>query len=110
MKFCNTHGHDLLATIKRKGMGSHVSLSGEEASMKARKWLAGRLESPRDFDPYAVSTLEIFQKAKDNFGSVPEHICPLCVAETTLHCAATWIDNVTDAMVLVFEANGIRRT
>lgn len=109
MKFCNTHSHDLLAAIKRKGMGSHVSMTPGEAATKARMWLAGSLNSPRDFDPYVVSTLEVFQKAKDNFGSLPEHICPFCVADTTLKCAATWIDNVTDAMVMVCEANGIRR-
>jgi hypothetical protein len=109
MKMCNTHMHDLHSAIKRKGMGSMVSGSAEEATRKARLWLDGRLETPADFDPLVASTLEVFNKAKENVGDLPDSVCPLCAVDRVLSCATTWVDNVTDIMVLVCETNNLRR-
>ena len=60
MKLCNTHQHDLLGAIVRKGMGEFVSANGQEAGEKAQRWLAGQLRDHTDFDPLVVSTLEDF--------------------------------------------------
>lgn len=108
MKLCTSHSHDLRAVLMRKGLWHLVK--PERAAEAAKEWLDGNT-TDATFDPYVGCVVEINGKAQD-MGIVhrlqPEDTCPLC--ETNRHLQRTdaammWIDNVTDAVLLVAKVN-----
>ncbi len=121
MKFCSRHMHDMGAAIRKKGMGHMITQSDVEVARKAQAWLAGTLPA-HEFDPMIASILEVNAKAVDLLGTRlleqknnGNHHCPLCSANQILKNPAidtSWIDNVTDLMVITAHQNGleIRRT
>lgn len=106
MSICNTHSHDLLKVIKDKGMVEHISLTKEQAVIKAKRWLQGNA-TKEQFDPYVVASLEIYQKANEQLGLIEDPVCPLCVVEQVLGASHSWIDNVTDLLVLFCRTNDL---
>ena len=108
-KLCTRHTHDLHEDIKKKGMGRYVSLNTQDVKRKTHLWLHGAA-TPADFDPYVVAVLEINKKAHEEYGIPHHHTCPLCYIDHILgmRAATTWIDNVTDLMVVTCRTNNLK--
>lgn len=106
MKLCSGHLHDLSHAIKHKGLGRFIN--PERTTEFARKWLNGTA-SLHEFDPLVVSMLEINAKATQICGThLINGSCPLCTVERVLApnpAAETWIDNVSDCMLLFAKVN-----
>lgn len=109
MKLCQRHISDLIGAIRRKGMGHLISVNDAQASARCAKWLDGKTTAD-EFDPLVVSMLEINHKASlvTNL-SVTAPCCPLCEVERRMqrYVASSWIDNVTDMMILICETNAV---
>lgn len=107
-RLCATHSSALLEMVKRKGMGRYITQSTDSVRRKTKLWLTGQAQ-PYDFDPYIVAALEVAKKAREMYG-VQNGTCPLCAADHFLGfgAASTWIDNVTDLMVVTCQANDLR--
>lgn len=107
-KICNNHLVNIRKAVDAKGMGHLVAKTEETAKMRAGMWLAGNCPAEQ-FDPFVVSILEIHQKGREVFGPLPHEGCPLCAAEQIIQRKADneWIDNCTDAMVVVAKVNGL---
>ena len=102
---CARHSHDLLAACRKKGMGSLVR--PERSRLFAERWLAGTATKP-EFDPYVVAVMEIFSKCKQMNIYVLPGACPVCTAAVAIQSVKTadsWIDNVTDLMLLTARVN-----
>ncbi len=116
MKMCSSHYTDLRRALQRKGMGGLIQDIGTIRG-RADRWLKGRVIPSDGFDPLMVSTLELYKKAAENVGAHlhgqkanGEHYCPLCEVGR-VHgndTAGAWIDNCTDAVLIVCETNGLR--
>jgi len=106
MKHCARHFEDLYHMVKHKGMGSMVR--PEQAEQFAHYWLNGSAKV-HEFDPLVVSVLEINKKAMELCGpAIKQGECPLCTIAKVLQrkdAAETWIDNVTDAMLIFCKMN-----
>jgi hypothetical protein len=109
MNICHKHLTELAKMLQRKGLGHLITEDPQKAAYKGRRWLRGNAR-PQDFDPQVVATLEIYQKVT-SMGYAPTG-CALCAVPALLRVAsadAHWIDNVTDAMVVVAQVNGLMR-
>lgn len=116
MKHCSRHMSDLARAIRKKGMGHMITQSDVDIARKTQLWFQGALTA-EEFDPLLVSILEINAKAVDLLGTRllekkangNEH-CPLCSANQILKSTRmdiSWIDNITDMMVIVALSNGL---
>ena len=116
MKICSRHLHDLMQSIRYKGMGYLVTNDPQEARQRAEMWLAGNLPIEK-FDPMVGATFEIYGKASELCGEFIERHryngsepCPLCLVPKYLHDAGadtSWIENVTDALLVMAQVNHI---
>ncbi len=119
MKLCNRHFHDLKTALQHKGLWYLVDLSDPVLARKMEQWRT-RQTTDEDFCPYVGASLEIYDKANTIMG--PEYTwiafgygttgkpCPLCAInqhQDNQAVASSWIDNVTDMMVLVAQVNNI---
>ena len=108
MKICNTHFADLRAALNKKGLGPLMENNDDRAVAEfALRWLQGTA-SMEEFDPLVVSVLEITSHAKTMLGIDPQDPrCPLCAVDFYLGSrgAESWIDNVTDLMLLTAKVN-----
>lgn len=114
MKHCSKHMVELRDLLRKKGLGRYIGDDADLSKQRAQLWLQG-LSSPGDFDPLVVSVLEIYQKVTtmklpiDELGG--QERCPLCLLPHFLGVITAsdmWMDNVTDAMVIVARAHGMR--
>ncbi len=116
MKLCSSHYDDLRSALHHKGM---APLIGDIATLRERaeRWLHGSVLPADGFDPLLVCTLEIYKKATEMIGThlnLPrpggEHYCPLCEADRRFGstAASSWVDNCTDAVLVVCTANGLK--
>ena len=108
MKICARHFSDLSEQVKHKGMGSMIR--PERSELFAQQWLAGHARV-HEFDPLVVAALEVNKKATELCGAaIINGSCPLCTVTKVLqnHTAdQTWIDNVTDCMLLFAKVNNL---
>lgn len=107
MKLCSAHSSDLSKALRRKGI-AHL-MRPERAVEFAQKWLAGTT-TKSEFDPYVVATLEIAKKASDLGVYVVPTCCPLCTVNAAYRkeLAQSWVDNVTDLMLIVARTNDLK--
>lgn len=115
MKICAKHLSELSHAIKRKGMGRYSPPSDPEISkIFAQRWLSGEVRSG-EFIAIVVAVLEVHKKFQDLVGyrirNFPDDACPLCKIDALLqqNAAEQWVDNVTDALVMFCEVNGLPR-
>lgn len=105
MKICGRHSHDMLHALRRRGMQKLIR--PEDSVTFAKRWLEGLATKP-EFDPFVVATLEIFKKCHDMSIYVLEGGCPLCAVNVAFQkndADASWIDNVSDLMLLTAQTN-----
>lgn len=109
-RLCNSHGHDLYSAVKRKGMAHRITTTEQGMKDVRDRWLTGTTPEG-EFDPLVVATLEVFNKADEMFGKSWEKKsgCPLCAVDGILkqEAAKTWVDNITDLMLVTCIANGL---
>lgn len=117
MRLCSRHFADLRAALQKKGLWYLVELEPRHLAMRAQQWLDGNT-TDETFDPFVAANMEIHVKAIELMG--PEHNwkrngsepCPLCKLNQFLcndNADLSWIDNITDMMVLVAITNNIPR-
>jgi hypothetical protein len=110
MRLCDKHIHELSHALSKKGMAHLCSLSDAQAKERGEKWLLGTAKW-HEFDPLVVSVFEICKKAVDLFGQQRvANGCPLCKLPRITRIvgiADSWIDNVTDQMLVLALANGL---
>lgn len=112
MKMCDNHMRALSKRITEKGMGNLMSDDPAEVTSRTRAWYAGRM-SVEQFDPRVICHAEIFGKAKALGLNIPQDRCPLCFVEHVFnmrgerHGDDSWIDNVTDAVLLQAKVNDL---
>lgn len=83
--------------------------AGDSAATQAaaEKWLRGET-SAHELDPLIVTLLEIRKKALEL--GADEHSCYLCSVERLLlnaDAGVQWVDNCTDAVLLLCYANRV---
>jgi len=110
-QLCSKHQGDLADALRKKGLWSMCKTDASSVAMAAEQWLKGT-GTCEEFNPLVACLLEIKGKAAQ-FGH-PElaRTCPLCGVERRHQLtgmAASWIDNVTDSMLLLAKSNGIVR-
>lgn len=107
-KLCSGHSTDLFSALRRKGMRQHFH--PERAAAFAREWVAGELKKGK-VDVYVVSVMEINAKCSQMRILLLPEACPLCIVNRFFQrgdAAEKWIDNVTDAMVVMCRVNDLR--
>lgn len=115
MKICAKHLTDLNQAIKRKGMGRYSPPDDQEVSrIFTLRWLSGTAH-PGELIAIVVAILEIHKKFQELVGyrirNFTNADCPLCKIDALLQQNASeqWVDNVTDALVMLCEVNGLPR-
>lgn len=113
MKFCARHQADVNQALQRKGMWQLVTNDPQEVERRAVLWLQGRA-SRQEVDPLVVTTYEIQAQALRSVGqylnSPTVEYCPLCEAAVHFKSAVlpdSWIDNCTDAVLILCHTNGL---
>ena len=112
-KLCIRHQSDLLEALRRKGLGHLCDNTPENVKVFQDRWLKGEAAAG-ELNAYVVATLEISHKAYNYVGEFTNHpkVCALCAAQKKLGEDAdeVWIDNVTDAILLMAIVNGLVHT
>ena len=103
---CSRHLADLNTALRHKGLLPLCKWeSQEEIKQFATTWLQGSAVR-ESFDPRIVAILEIQAKARQmRFNT---HACPLCTipkVTSNTAAAASWLDNISDLMVIVARTN-----
>lgn len=114
MNHCSRHFDDIKQALKQKGLWHLVDLDPEVIKYRGHQWLHGKT-TDRTFDPFVATSLEINSKLIMLVGpnwQTTHGKCGLCVVERFLDrgdAPKSWIDNITDLMVVVAITNGIER-
>lgn len=109
MILCPGHFEDLKQALTRKGLWYLVDTSPEALTRNIQAWLAGKT-TDKQFDPLVGALCEIRQKLVEMGAQQANSTCPLCQVNRILQTVTadqSWIDNVTDMMVLVAKVNDI---
>lgn len=108
LKLCSGHYIDLRRALQHKGIWHLCTVDAHLRGERAKMWLAGQCPA-HQFDPFAVSLLEMRNKLSDLTGGHPVG-CLLCNAMKLLDnekVPAAWLDNITDLMVVTARVNGL---
>lgn len=106
-QLCAGHQSALTKALQRKGLWKLCKTDAASVALAAEQWLTGTA-SQEDFNPVVYCLIEIKGKAEE-FGHHPlSHECPLCCVERRNKLqgmAYSWIDNVTDTILLLAKTN-----